>query len=697
MPAIHPVLYSPSKAYRDNSRAVLEHERIKPILEKFKQIDPVLVRQPWLNRAVWHYGMLHAKTPGRHKPVFTAEELEEVLFWNKFGWEVTANPVICAGSNANYVATIEQIEAGLKKILKLVKQKRFLGPFFSLDEVREHFPGKQCKIWPTFYRREDTKFRLLVDLTHKENEDENSFNDNISDEEAEVIYITIKQIVRWIVRARIKFLWAIDAYMAYYSVPIQEQFTPLMGIKLCNMYFFYITLSMGLRSACKIYSSFADVINKIVVGAYPLLWHYKVSRSQKRKDPRLNMIEFICLLKHYMDDFLGGARSMREAKLQVNCILWWWHMLGVPTQPRKITLPNHWVEFIGFTFDCRKHRLGATDKRLSKYTNTAIALRNMMEKNLRLNKGNRLKPMVSAIGEFRSLQIVYPHLVPYFRALEEVVNVGGKKVLGKWVYNKEFVEGNGECIYDLDVIIKRFQNRDRNYIPFDWFLCEKDDCDVTVFTDASTLHGMGGFVDIKDGNWFTVRWQDHIEFLSHFNHSPDITFLELAGLVLAAWAFAPQLRNKKVLFRCDNLASVWIVIKHSACLFRPDLNGLMKVLCKVAYEYNFRPFALHIKGEDNNDADDLSRLFRLLGKKKEKLAPKRLDVYEKTHSLLDQWSKIEVKLEGDDEKFRKRYFEWNEEGEKLKCDCKDMNICNWSKIHQRRLKIDKLIETEVQL
>ncbi len=144
-----------------------------------------------------------------------------------------------------------------------------------------------------------------------------------------------------------------------------------------------------------------------------------------------------------------------------------------------------------------------------------------------------------------------------------------------------------------------------------------------------------------------------------------------------------MLRDKKVRFRCDNLAAVWIAIKKSACLDRPDLNGLMKVFCNIAWEYNFRIFSDHIKGKDNIDADDLSRLFRLISDRKKQLADKPLMVTDKVTLLLNNWNRIQVRLGPDNKKFKKRYFTKNVKGDSLECGCSDWADCNKTKLHRK--------------
>ncbi len=635
----------------DDSPYVLNHPQIKPLYEKLCNLAPVLTRQDWLHSQIgWIYGL-------RNHPDHTY--VRDLLHKNTHGWTITSQTINCNGAASNYRCTIPEIKAGLEKLLKLLKAGRFLGPFKSLEEARAFFKDDDLKIWPIFFKQEGTKHRLLINLSFNKHLG-TAFNNCISEEEKHVEYLKIKQIIKWIIKANIKYLWSIDAWRAYYSVPIKPEFTPKLGIKLCGLFFFFTTILMGLASSCNLYTEFAAAINWIVINNSELF-----TTSDIHSKP-------IELLMSYMDDFIGGATNLRWAWTQLDEILWWWHILGVPTQLKKIIYPNEWIVYIGYVFDCKLKQLRVPLIRLDKYIQNLYDLINDMRSALVAFNIEQLplKLMQSVVGECRSIQIVYPYTIPFLRSTEDLINIPGKIINGRWKYDTNWVAPNKLALNDLEYVYSIYTTPSANKMRFDWLLCMESDCDITVFTDAATTEGVGGWIDINNGGWFGEKWSK-FEQLTHFNHTPDITFFELAGVVIAAELFSEQLRNKKVLFRCDNEAACWISIKKSACLNRPDLTALMKIFCDLAYRLNMRIYAKHIAGIDNDTADGLSRIYKLIGKPKDYLANTISNADDQINRCLAAWREQErylTKLKNNDDfgddKFVKKFPD---------CDCKTVN------------------------
>ncbi len=652
--------YVGSTRYIDDCQAVLLNGDIQGLVRKIRNVIPVKKRDDWMHKQIaWCYGLRHHPDP---------QYVNQVMLWNTFGWPIAKSEFfMCEGTKQNYTASIEEIKAGLEKILKLVKKGRFLGPFHSESEVRKQFPGVEFKIWPIFYKKEDGKFRMLVDLSF--NKLGLAINDCITQQEKSVQYLTIKEIVQWIVDCDIKFLWAIDAWMAYYCVPIPEEMIPYLGIKICGMYFFFTTLSMGLASAPKLYTEFADVINWIVVNNNKHLFLSLIGPPNNKR--------LIKMLRHYVDDFLGGARTKKRALAQMYWILYWWNILGVPTQERKITPPCEVIAFIGFLFDCSLRALRVTWKRLDEYriltNNTVKVMKYCIVKEEKIY----LNYMQSVVGKIRSIQMVYPSLIPHIRSLERMNNVPGQKINNKWVYDVDKVAVTHEAISDLELIHNRLKIDSKNVWPFDWFLATPQTCDITIFTDASTTRGVGGFCDIRHGEWFGELWNKY-EIYNNFQFKPDITFLELAGVIIGAITSIHRLRNKKILFRCDNEAACWIMLKRSACLHRPDLIELMKIFCQYAWDYNFRMYPKHIKGVLNTDADNLSRILKLIKNRNPPLSLHKSDIDPIAIQLLKCWDRkhaLLIESNGETLPFQLRH-----------CGCSNESSCN---VQQYTQPIDK--------
>eukprot|EP01083_Nonionella_stella_P046438 124375_1 len=161
----------------------------------------------------------------------------------------------------------------------------------------------------------------------------------------------------------------------------------------------------------------------------------------------------------------------------------------------------------------------------------------------------------------------------------------------------------------------------KNEMSFEWLLHRRDAADITVFTDASTSLGVGGFIQANGGPFFKKMWRD--TFITRRKRKPDIVFEELMGVVLAATLYAHEWSGKSVLFRCDNWASCKILSKKCACFRRRDLNELVRVICKLAIKFRFHFWITHVPGIENDLADRLSR-------------DKMIKHHELDHSLADE-------------------------------------------------------------
>ena len=122
-----------------------------------------------------------------------------------------------------------------------------------------------------------------------------------------------------------------------------------------------------------------------------------------------------------------------------------------------------------------------------------------------------------------------------------------------------------------------------------------------LFTDASGSIGFGGFFE---GNWFSGVWSD--QKLPKLSDEYSIAFKELYPIVIAAMLWGKRWSRKRIMFHCDNLATVYILNKgRSPC---PHIMKLMRRLVITATLHNFNFLGEHVPGVKNSIADALSRL-----------------------------------------------------------------------------------------
>jgi hypothetical protein len=86
----------------------------------------------------------------------------------------------------------------------------------------------------------------------------------------------------------------------------------------------------------------------------------------------------------------------------------------------------------------------------------------------------------------------------------------------------------------------------------------------------------------------------------------SIAFQELYPIVVAAILYGKDWGQKRILFHCDNQATVFAINKARSG--SPAMMQLMRRLALVAAKYNFAFAASHIPGAKNLIADSLSRL-----------------------------------------------------------------------------------------
>ena len=121
-----------------------------------------------------------------------------------------------------------------------------------------------------------------------------------------------------------------------------------------------------------------------------------------------------------------------------------------------------------------------------------------------------------------------------------------------------------------------------------------------LFTDAASTVGFGGYFQ---GKWFCSRWPLELPLLSN---NLSMAFLELYPIVVAALLWGKEWKCKRILFWCDNEATVAIVNKgRSKCL---EIMKLMRQLTWCAASFNFYFSARHVPGYKNKISDSLSRL-----------------------------------------------------------------------------------------
>ena len=112
--------------------------------------------------------------------------------------------------------------------------------------------------------------------------------------------------------------------------------------------------------------------------------------------------------------------------------------------------------------------------------------------------------------------------------------------------------------------------------------------DLELFTDAAGSIGMGIYFK---GKWAQAKWG---EFFKEEANRNNITFLEFFPILVALHLFGEELKNKRVVFHCDNIAVVEI-INQQTCKC-PRVIYLVSPMVLRCTELNTEIKAKHIKG-----------------------------------------------------------------------------------------------------
>ena len=586
------------KFYHSDHDVVLNDPAIKEIIKRLKSYPTPTGRNGYpLNHDEWRKGLqLHND----------ANYAATILRRNRTdipdgGWPVTSTMQINApGATMGYPGPIQLWHDALLMMEDRMLKGYFLGPFDAERDLPKWLTqGQRPLFHPMFGKYElksdnTTKTRLLFNLSDDSNGD--SFNDCIPQDEKTVTYITIVDVCRRIVDCDMKWLWCLDALEAYYRVPIQSRFIAKMGVKICKMLFFFTCLVMGQATACRLYTEFADAVTWIIANNEQELFKWR-DRNAGPSSPTKDMI------MHYIDDFFGGHQKRATAQKQFNAVKEWWIRLGIPTQDRKCTPPTQVLRYLGFLFNARNRTLSVPKKKLDKYKAALRAIQwhgrppTRAEQGIGNERKMKVVELQRAVGQIRSISCVYPYVIPALRDLEEITSQ--KKKTDRVRITRQIMDG-------LKIVQAALNDAEQGAVPMSWLLHPRRVGDVEIYTDASTTTGVGGFEDTPGGRFYGVKWTDTAGW-GPFKYQPDITYLELLGVVAAVHLFAETWSGKVVKMRCDNAAVCMMVRRKAACFRRRDLNGLLLILCELATRHRFYFWIEHIRGVDNKLADDLSR------------------------------------------------------------------------------------------
>ena len=137
--------------------------------------------------------------------------------------------------------------------------------------------------------------------------------------------------------------------------------------------------------------------------------------------------------------------------------------------------------------------------------------------------------------------------------------------------------------------------------PFVDFQEDREATLLEFYSDAS-LNPELGFGARYEKEWTYAQWPTN--FIHDYH--PSIEFIELYGLAVAVFIWCKKLVNKQIVVHCDNESVVYMVNNTSSSC--GQCMKLLRGIILKGLHHNFRIFAKHLRSEDNEVVDCLSRL-----------------------------------------------------------------------------------------
>ena len=423
---------------------------------------------------------------------------------------------------------------------------RILGPFSPHTILNIHINRLAS------YQKKSQvgKWRLITDLSFPEG---HSINDAISAELCTLQYISVDQVALAAMQMGQGALLAkTDIKAAYHLIPVHPGDRVWLGMKWNHLIYVDTRLPFGLRSAPKLFNAVADALEWCI---------YR---------------QGVKYIHHYLDDFVvigpPGSSKCQEYLhiLERECAY-----LGVPLASEKREGPSPVITFLGIIIDTLQGQLHLPEDKLqrmmqivSEWLPRKVCTRRELE---------------SLIGTLQHAAKVIRPGRSFLRRAISLLSIAKRP--------HHHIRLNHEFKSDLmwwKVFGSHWNGASLLVIP-------QATPQAMLTSDASGSWGCGAW---SGSDWFQLQWDK-------LSASKQITIKELVLIVIAAVIWDHSWRGHQVVSRCDNSAVVAII--NSRYSREKDLMQLLRCLFFIEAHFEFHIRAIHLPGEHNVQADDLSR------------------------------------------------------------------------------------------
>ena len=542
-------------------------QRTRPALSSSPRVGLSANHSPNTAQAVGPV-LLNARAHVRHSPVNLAnlnlclakypnrKAALELQSGFEAGFRIGFSGVRKARESRNQKSVMDNKRVACEKIRKEIKLNRVAGPFEAPPMADLHcsplglVPKKQVI-------GEQLEYRLIHNLSYPKGE---SVNDNISHELCTVKYARFDSAVVLMQAAGINCdLAKSDIKSAFRLLPVHPLDYSLLGFKCEGKYYYDRALPMGCSISCNKWEMFSTFIE----------WYLKSRVAEGNA-------------MHYLDDFLFvGADGSNECANLLSDFHTVCSILGVPIANEKTEGPVKKLVFLGLLLDSEKQTVEVPRDKLQE-------LREKINKALSQKK-IQLKALQSLIGSLNFVCRAVGPGRPFLRRL-----ICSTKGLKQPLHVTRVTAAMKDDLHMWLKFLDRF-----NGVSLFREVAWTSNGDYEFYTDAAASIGLGIYVK---GKWAQARWNGRFKNETSNN---NITFLELFPIVAAVNMFGDIIRNKRVLFHCDNAAVCEIISSQTSKCDR--VMDLVRPLVLDCLRLNVIIKARHIRGLDNKLADSLSR------------------------------------------------------------------------------------------
>lgn len=486
-----------------------------------------------------------------------SEFVSYILDGFTFGFDTKVKKLNLKIQECKNLLSAQQNKSAVDELLSSEIKKGFLsGPYQTA-------PFQQYRVSPLGIaeRKYSKKKRLIVDLSAPHNNDAHpSINDLIDKDECSLSYVSIDDAIKCIKKfGKDALMCKTDISDAFKLIPILPSQYHLFCVKWRNQYYFYTRLAFGCRSSPKIFDQFSQAICWIAENNYGIE----------------------CIL-HLLDDFLTIDRPDFPADRTMAVLTMLFNKLNVPLAKNKTMGPDTVMEYLGIILD--SHQMQA---RLP--MDKILRIWEMLE-SFSNKKSCTKRELLQLLGHLNfASRVIIPgrSFVSYLLSLASSVRE-----------LHHHVHLNAECREDI-LMWKLFLEQ-WNGVSF-FYDIERTPADsMQLYTDASSTVGFGGFFQ---GQWFCDKWPEDLP--KEEDKEISMAFRELYPIVIASLLWGHLWTSKRILFYCDNEATVKII--HKGRSKSLSIMKLMRQLTWCSAKFNFCIYSKHLPGKTNLIADALPR------------------------------------------------------------------------------------------